>query len=255
MEASNGTWRMLEEIKQRPGFEDAFLIETAMHVGVRETRRIRGEEIITEQNMLEGARQERQAAASLAESAREERRLIVAAGEASLSPERHGDNRDVPGRRDAGREPGAERARQRGAVAVLEGVDRVRERAAEETARAATGERGRVGEASSAHAVGARQPAPAAAGRDGIDGLGAAGAEGSFLGGGDPFAARGAPRRIEEIEQRRANGGRAPRQSLAVHLTTSPSPFISFGCGSPITWRTVGATSASTPSFRSFAPD
>lgn len=37
-----------------PGFEDAFLLETAMHVGVRETRRVIGDYIITGEDIRKG---------------------------------------------------------------------------------------------------------------------------------------------------------------------------------------------------------
>jgi hypothetical protein len=40
--------------KEIPGFEDSFLLETAMHVGVRETRRVIGEYIITGDDIRKG---------------------------------------------------------------------------------------------------------------------------------------------------------------------------------------------------------
>ena len=39
-----------------PGFENAYLSEIAFHVGVRETRRVRGRHVLTEEEVLSGAR-------------------------------------------------------------------------------------------------------------------------------------------------------------------------------------------------------
>ncbi len=41
-------------INEIPGFEDAFLLETAMHVGVRETRRVIGDYVITGDDIRKG---------------------------------------------------------------------------------------------------------------------------------------------------------------------------------------------------------
>ncbi len=46
--------RFLRE--QVPGFEDSFLISTSSHIGVRETRRIKGAYILTEEDVVEGAK-------------------------------------------------------------------------------------------------------------------------------------------------------------------------------------------------------
>lgn len=47
---------MVEEWKKRPGMENAYLIQTATTIGVRETRRIVGEYTLTEKDALEGKR-------------------------------------------------------------------------------------------------------------------------------------------------------------------------------------------------------
>ena len=56
VETRQHLWQQVEEMKQRPGFENAYLVETATMIGVRETRRIRGEYVITEQDAIEGRR-------------------------------------------------------------------------------------------------------------------------------------------------------------------------------------------------------
>jgi hypothetical protein len=44
------------ELRKRPGFEDATLVGAAMQVGIRETRRVHGEYVITEDDAVKGAR-------------------------------------------------------------------------------------------------------------------------------------------------------------------------------------------------------
>ncbi|MGC8972544.1 MAG: FAD-dependent oxidoreductase [bacterium] len=56
IEAREKTWKKVEEIKKMPGFEDAFLIETATHIGVRETRRFIGEYILKESDAINDVR-------------------------------------------------------------------------------------------------------------------------------------------------------------------------------------------------------
>ncbi len=56
VEAKSRMPEVIEQLRQRPGFENCYLIETAPHIGVRETRRIMGEYVISEQDVLEGAR-------------------------------------------------------------------------------------------------------------------------------------------------------------------------------------------------------
>ncbi|NPV80253.1 MAG: FAD-dependent oxidoreductase [Firmicutes bacterium] len=50
------TWEKVRELKKLPGFEDALLIETATHVGVRETRRFVGEYTLTEADARDDVR-------------------------------------------------------------------------------------------------------------------------------------------------------------------------------------------------------
>lgn len=56
VEAKSKMPEVIERLRERAGFENCYLIETAPHIGVRETRRIMGEYVITEQDVLEGAR-------------------------------------------------------------------------------------------------------------------------------------------------------------------------------------------------------
>ena len=56
IEAREKTWKKIEEIKKLPGFEDAFLVETATHIGVRETRRFIGEYILKESDAKDDVR-------------------------------------------------------------------------------------------------------------------------------------------------------------------------------------------------------
>jgi len=56
IEAREKTVSMLEDLRKEPGYEDSYLIQTAAHIGVRETRRFIGEYMITEEDALKGAR-------------------------------------------------------------------------------------------------------------------------------------------------------------------------------------------------------
>lgn len=56
VEAKSRMPEVIEQLRKRTGFENCYLIETAVHIGVRETRRIMGEYVISEQDVLEGAR-------------------------------------------------------------------------------------------------------------------------------------------------------------------------------------------------------
>jgi hypothetical protein len=46
----------LERLRAEPGFEQCYLVQTAAHLGVRETRRVRGEYVLTEDDALSGRR-------------------------------------------------------------------------------------------------------------------------------------------------------------------------------------------------------
>ncbi len=54
--AREQTWQMVEDLKKQPGYENAWLIDTATTLGVRETRRFIGEYIVTEQDAIDGRR-------------------------------------------------------------------------------------------------------------------------------------------------------------------------------------------------------
>jgi len=56
IEVREKTWERIKEIKKMPGFEDASLIETATHIGVRETRRFIGEYILKESDARDDVR-------------------------------------------------------------------------------------------------------------------------------------------------------------------------------------------------------
>jgi len=56
VEARERTWGKVRELKKLPGFEDAFLVETATHIGVRETRRFIGEYVLTEADARDDVR-------------------------------------------------------------------------------------------------------------------------------------------------------------------------------------------------------
>ena len=49
-------WEQVQQMKDKPGMESLYLMQTATNVGVRETRRIIGEYTITEQDAIEGKR-------------------------------------------------------------------------------------------------------------------------------------------------------------------------------------------------------
>ena len=49
-------WEQVQKIRKRPGFESAYLAQTATCIGVRETRRILGEYVLTEQDAIRGTR-------------------------------------------------------------------------------------------------------------------------------------------------------------------------------------------------------
>ena len=49
-------WKQVQEMKQKPGMESAYLMQTATGIGVRETRRIIGEYVVTEQDAIRGKR-------------------------------------------------------------------------------------------------------------------------------------------------------------------------------------------------------
>jgi FAD dependent oxidoreductase len=56
VEAREALPSFLERLRQRPGFEDCVLVSGSAAVGIRETRRIRGEYVITEADAIEGHR-------------------------------------------------------------------------------------------------------------------------------------------------------------------------------------------------------
>jgi hypothetical protein len=49
-------WSQFQELRKKPGMENLYLMQTATNIGVRETRRIRGEHVLTEQEAIEGKR-------------------------------------------------------------------------------------------------------------------------------------------------------------------------------------------------------
>lgn len=49
-------WKQIQEMKQKQGMESIYLIQSATGIGVRETRRILGEYIVTEQDAIKGTR-------------------------------------------------------------------------------------------------------------------------------------------------------------------------------------------------------
>jgi hypothetical protein len=46
----------MAKLRERPGFEDAILVASAAQVGIRETRRITGEYVVTEEDAIKGTR-------------------------------------------------------------------------------------------------------------------------------------------------------------------------------------------------------
>jgi hypothetical protein len=49
-------WDQIEEMRKKPGTGSLYLMETATNVGIRETRRILGEYVVTEQDAIKGTR-------------------------------------------------------------------------------------------------------------------------------------------------------------------------------------------------------
>jgi hypothetical protein len=49
-------WDQIQELRQRPGMQSLCLLHTAATIGVRETRRILGEYVVTEKDAIEGTR-------------------------------------------------------------------------------------------------------------------------------------------------------------------------------------------------------
>ncbi len=49
-------WDQVQNMRKKPGMESLHLVQTATNVGVRETRRILGEYIVTEQDAIKGTR-------------------------------------------------------------------------------------------------------------------------------------------------------------------------------------------------------
>jgi hypothetical protein len=49
-------WDVVQEMKKKPGMESLYLMQTATCIGVRETRRILGEYMVTENDAMEGTR-------------------------------------------------------------------------------------------------------------------------------------------------------------------------------------------------------
>lgn len=47
-------WKQVQEMKQKPGMESIYLMQSATGIGVRETRRILGEYVVTEQDAITG---------------------------------------------------------------------------------------------------------------------------------------------------------------------------------------------------------
>jgi len=47
-------WDRVQQLRRKPGMESLYLMQTATNIGVRETRRIIGEHILTEQEAIEG---------------------------------------------------------------------------------------------------------------------------------------------------------------------------------------------------------
>jgi len=49
-------WNQVQEMRKKPGMESVYLMQSATGIGVRETRRILGEYVVTEQDAIKGTR-------------------------------------------------------------------------------------------------------------------------------------------------------------------------------------------------------
>ena len=49
-------WDSIQEMRKQPGMESLYLLESATQIGVRETRRILGEYVVTTEDAIEGKR-------------------------------------------------------------------------------------------------------------------------------------------------------------------------------------------------------
>lgn len=56
METRRKLWEQVQAMRKQPGQESVYLAQTATGIGVRETRRIRGEYVLTEQDAIRGVR-------------------------------------------------------------------------------------------------------------------------------------------------------------------------------------------------------
>jgi hypothetical protein len=56
METRLKLWDLVQEMRKKPGMESVYLLQTPAHIGVRETRRITGEYVVTEQDAIKGTR-------------------------------------------------------------------------------------------------------------------------------------------------------------------------------------------------------
>ena len=56
IEARLKLWDLVENMRKQPGMESLYLLETATGIGVRETRRILGEYVVTTEDAIEGKR-------------------------------------------------------------------------------------------------------------------------------------------------------------------------------------------------------
>ncbi len=139
------------------------------------------------------------AAGGAGQRVRQQRGLVVAAGDPPGAAEGHRDDGRALGQRHARCQPGAQRPRQGGPALVLEGVDGVGERPAEEAARAHRLEGRRLGATGAAAIVGSGLAAPRAAGRDRQERVGAERAERLLA---DRLAAGGAARGVDELDER-----------------------------------------------------
>ncbi len=56
VEARKKTWKIVDEMRKKPGFQNAMLIDTSTHLGVRETRRFVGDYTLTDDDALHDVR-------------------------------------------------------------------------------------------------------------------------------------------------------------------------------------------------------